>query len=63
MTCQHDHTHQELRADHIERACLHCPISWREWSIRMTTEEYDSCLLMLAAYHLGLGQPDDPEPA
>ncbi len=63
MTCQHIHTHQELRADHIERNCLHCQVSWREWPIRMTDQEYDSVLLMLAAYHLGRPQPDDRGPA
>jgi hypothetical protein len=59
MTCQHIRTHKVTYYDCTATNCLDCPVKWREFPIRMTDEEYDSCLLLLAAYLLGRDLPDD----
>lgn len=63
MTCQHVPIVRETYHGLTAITCKACGHKWRECSEALTPEEYDGCVLMLAAYHLGRGQPDDPSPA
>lgn len=59
MTCQHIRTKKVTLYDCTATNCLDCSAKWREWPIGMTDEEYDSVLLILAAYLPDRARPDD----
>jgi hypothetical protein len=58
VTCQHIRTHKVTYYDCTAVTCLTCGHKWREWPIAMTDAEYDSSLLILAAWYLQ--DPDRP---
>lgn len=64
MTCQHVKIGKVTYYDATAVHCLTCGHKWREWPIAMTDAEYDSSLLVLAAWHLlNPGPPADHTPA
>ena len=62
MTCQHIRTRKVTFYDCTATDCLTCGHKWREWSIAMSDAEYDSSLLILAAWH-HLDRTRGPAPA
>ena len=52
MTCGHPQIEKVTYHDCTAVSCKRCGAKWREWPIAMTHEEYDSALLILAAFDL-----------
>lgn len=52
MTCGHPQITKQTYYDLTAVVCLTCHHTWKEAPIAMDHEEYDSCLLILAAYDL-----------
>jgi Zn ribbon nucleic-acid-binding protein len=52
MTCEHSQITRETYYDLSRVECRGCGHHWREAPIRMTAEEYDGAVLMLARFQL-----------